>query len=215
MLANYLSAVYDLTSFGIFKIKSAIVSADVDNNITIEVSFDGGVSFHVVEKLNTKFTVSNSAGKIQVRITFEDVAKSYIYKVKATGFFQNLDIGTTVNFTKLSTNKAYSTIVGRNGHYNVSLPRGLYEAWYVSSGKKVILMTNYNPEIVYQPTQRLDKEAIIEGIFRDISWAKYSVFDTFVDKSKMIHGSAILDTEGDLSDGTTNRKCRYWAIGFE
>jgi len=215
MVANYLSAVYDLTSFGIFKIKNAIVGADMDDNITIEISFNGGKSFQKVKKLNTKFSVIKSTGKIQVKITFEDQVNSDIYMVKTTGFFQNLEIGTTVNFTKISTNKTYSTTIGRNGQYNISLPRGSYEVWYKNSGTKEVLMTNYNPEITFTPTHRLDKEAIIENVFGDIDWARWSVFDTFVDKSKMIYGSAIIDPEGNLSDGVTNRKCRYWAIGFE
>lgn len=215
MVANYLSAVYDLTPFGIFSIRNAIMSADLDDGITIDVSFDGGKSFIPAVELNRKFQVKKSTGKIQVRITFEDQAKSDIYKVTATGFFQNLDVGTTVNFTKLSTNTNYRTTVGRNGYYKISLPRGLYDVWYQSNGGKEPLMSNYNPEVVVTPTQRVDKEAIIEGAFRDVEWTRWSVFDTFADRSKMIHGGAIIDADGDLSDGTTDRKCRYWALGFE
>ena len=214
-MKNYLSAVYDLTAFGIYKIRNAIVSSDMDENITIEVSFDGGVSFHKVKNLNTKFPIRRSKGKVQVRITFEDTDKSGIYKVKATGFFQNLEIGTVVNFTKRTTNQTYPTTLGRNGQYSISLPRGQYDVWHTVSGVRENLMNNYNPEIVQQPTKRLDKESIVEGFFRDIDWAKYSVFDTFEDPSKMIHGNAIIDADGDLSDGITDRKCRYWAIGFD
>jgi hypothetical protein len=215
MVENYLSAVYDLTPFGIFKIRSAIVSADVDDGITIEVSFNGGSTFYRIEKLNTKFTVPMSTGKIQVRITFEDQKSSDIYMVKSTGFFQNLNVGTNVNFTKTTTNKNFQTSVGREGYYSIRLPRGNYEVWYTNSGTREILMRNYNPEVVYTPTQRTDKEAMIESAFSGIDWAKWSVFDTFVDRSKMIYGGAIIDPEGDLSDGVTNRKCRYWAVGFE
>lgn len=215
MLANYLSVVYDLTSFGISKIRNAIVSSDMDDNITIEVSFDGGKSFYKINKLNTKFEVPSSTGKIQVRITFEDIASPNIYKVKTTGFFQNLGIGTTANFTNTTTNTNYSTTIGRNGQYNISLPRGIYDVWYTNASKREMLMSQFNPEIVYKPTHRLDKEAIIDGIFSDVAWAKYSVFDTFVDKSKMMYGNTIVDPEGDLSDGVTDRKCRFWAIGFE
>ena len=215
MVANYLSAVYDLTPFGIFKIKNAIMSADIDEGITIDVSFDGGRSFISAVELNKKFNVLKSTGKIQVRITFEDQVKSDIYKVKATGFFQNLDIGTTVNFTKQSTNTNYKTTVGRNGYYKISLPRGVYDVWYTNVGEKEIIMTNYNPEVVVTPTQRVDKQAIIEGVFRDVDWSRWSVFDTFEDRNKMKAGGAIVDAEGDLSDGVTDRKCRYWALGFE
>jgi hypothetical protein len=215
MIANYLSAVYDLTPFGIFHIKNAIMSADLDDGITVDVSFDGGLSFVSSVELNRKFKVGKSTGKIQVRITFQDQVKSDIYKVKATGFFQNLDVGTTVNFTKTSTNSNSKTTVGRNGYYKISLQRGVYDVWYTSDGVKEPLMTNYNPEIVLTPNERVDKEAIIDGTFRDIDWTRWSVFDTFADRSKMIHGGAIVDADGDLSDGTTDRKCRYWAIGFE
>jgi len=215
MFANYVSQIYDLTTFGIFNIKNAIVSSDMDNNIIIEVSFNGGGVFHKVDKLNTKFEVPVSTGKIQVRITFEDVPKDDIYMMKSTGFFQNLGVGTTINFTKTSTNKTFSTTIGRNGQYFISLPRGKYTVWYKSNGQKETLMTNYNPEITYTPTYENGKQAIIENTFADIDWARFSVFDTFVDNSKMLNGSAIIDTQGNLSDGKTNRKCRYWAVGFE
>lgn len=215
MVANYLSAIYDLTAFGIYKIKNAMVSADMDDGITIEVSFDGGSSFLAVDKVNTKFAVPKSAGKIQVKITFHDVNKADIYKVKATGFFQNLEVGTTVYFTKVSTGQIHSTNLGRNGYYSIALPRGLYDVWYKVRGERVDLMTSFNPETAYTPPKRIDKEAQIEGLFRDMTWAKSCVFDTFEDRSKMIHGSAIIDADGDLSDGVTSRKCRYWAIGFE
>lgn len=216
MVANYLSAVYDLTPFGIYKIKNAILCTDIDDDITVEVSFDGGASFYPVAKPNMKFAVpTKSNGKIQVRITFEDVNTRDIYKVKATGFFSNLEIGTPVNFTKLTTNATYSVNLGRNGFYSISLPRGTYDVWYQSGAERQILMSNFNPETSYVPPVRIDKESIIEQTFRDLDWAKYSVFDTFEDRSKMIHGSAIVDVEGDLSDGATSRKCRYWAIGFD
>lgn len=214
MVANYLSVVHDLTGFGIFKIRNAMVSADMDENITIEVSFNGGKTFQTA-KVNEKFSVVKSTGKVQVRITFEDVTSGDIYKVKVSGFFQNLDIGTTVKFTKNSNNNTYTTKLGRNGQYNISLPRGLYDVWYTNKGVDEPLMVGYNPEIQPIENHRIDKEAVIEGIFRDIPWAKYSVFDTFVDKNKMLNGSAIIDTDGDLSDGNTYRKCRYWAIGFD
>lgn len=216
MTANYLSVIYDLTPFGVYKIKNAIVSSDVDDGITIEVSFDGGASFYPINRLNTKFSVpTKSNGKIQVRIVFTEDSKSDIYKVKAKGFFQNLEIGTVVNFTKTSNDSNFQTTVGRNGQYGISLPRGQYDVWYNSGKEKITLMTNYNPEVVYTPTQRLDKESIVEGFFRDVPWAKSCIFDTFGDSSKMSYGSAIYDIDGDLSDGLTNRKCRYWAIGFD
>jgi hypothetical protein len=214
-MVNYLSSIYELTSFGIFKIKNAIVCSDKDDGITIEVSFDGGSTFQLVDKLNTKFSVIKSTGKIQVKITFEDVKRADIYRVKTTGYFQNLEIGTTINFTNVGTGENFKTTIGRHGYYNISIPRGLYELWHLISGRKTTILSSYNPEVTYNPTHRLDKEAIIDGIFRDIEWARYSVFDTFSDRSKMIYGNAVFDSEGDLSDGVTNRKCRWWTVGFE
>lgn len=214
-MIKYLSPIYDLTSFGIFNIKNAIVVSDIDDGILIDVSFNGGLSFMSIEKLNTKFQVSDSTGKIQVRISFTKSNSFDEYKIKTNGHFQNLIIGTNINFTNLTTKKNYQTIVGRNGYYNILLPSGLYEVWYMGSGIKQIISSSYNPEVVNVPHHRLDKEAIIDGIFRDIDWAKYSVFETFSDVDILSRSNAILDPDGDLSDGLTNRKCRYWIIGFE
>jgi len=215
MVANYLSAVYDLTPFGVYKISNAILCSDIDDNITIEVSFNGGKSFTRATP-NVKFPVAKSTGKVQVRITFQEPEKSDIYKVKTNGYFQNLEIGTTVNFTKSSNGNTYKAIIGRNGYYSISLPRGLYDVWYTNaSGNRENLLTAFNPEVSYVPFARMDKEAVIEGTFRDLPWAKSCVFDTFEDQSKMIRGTAIVDSDGDLSDGVTSRKCRYWAIGFD
>jgi len=214
-MISYLSPIYDLNGFGIFNIKNAIVSSDKDDGISIDVSFDGGSSFKPIDKLNTKFSVRNSTGKIQVRITFVDVPNPNIYRVKTNGHFQNLGIGTGLNFTNNGTGETIKTTVGRNGYYNISIPRGLYTVWYYVSGTKQVILTSYNPEITNNPTHRLDKEAIIDGIFRDIEWAKYSVFDTFSDANTPTYGNTIVDPDGDLSDGVTDRKCRYWVVGFE
>ena len=213
-MKNYSSVVYDLTQFGIYKISNAIVTADMDDGITIEVSFDGGSSFIPVRTMNKKFYVEKSRGKIQVKITFDDIKKTDIYKVKATGFFQNLDIGTTINFTRKFTNENYKTTLGENGRYTIFLPRGMYSVWKQTNGNKVQLIDNLNPEIIQSSTGGLDKENTIEMFLRGVEWAKYSVFDTFTDHTKMLNGNAIIDSYG-LSDGITNRRVRYWAIGFE
>ena len=215
-MKTYTSVVYDLTQFGIFKIKNAIVNADMDDGIAIEVSFDGGSTFRKIELLNRKFPVENSKGKIQVKIAFQDPAKADIYTVRTSGFFQNLEIGTTLNFTKKSTNQTYSTTVGSNGGYKLSLPRGIYSIWYKqSNGKKVELVPSFNPEMKISPELGLEKENTIELFLRGVEWAKYSVFDTFADPNKMLNGSTIITPDGNLSDGITDRKVRYWAIGFD
>lgn len=215
-MSNYVSVVYDLTKFGIIKMNNAIVSSDKDDGVTIEVSFNGGLSFSKIDKLDTKIPIVDGNCKIQVRISFEDAVGDYIYMANAVGYFQNVSFGTTLNFTNNKTNENFQTIVGRNGYYNIHIPVGIYEVWYLSSRVKQVLLPTLNPEVtLFSPTHRLDKEAIIEEIFRDIDWVQYCVFDTFFDRNKMIYGDAIIDSDGDLSDGKTNKKCRYWIVGFE
>ena len=215
-MATYLSVVYDLSQFGIFNINNAIVNSDMDEGIAIEVSFDGGASFYSVKDINKKFTVTKNTGKIQVKITFESGSGLDIYTVAAMGFFHNLEVGTTIHFTKLSNSIVYKTNIGLNGKYQINLPRGKYKVWYKTSvGKDVTLVPEFNPEMNYTQRKRLDKENTVEMFFRDVEWAKYNIFDTFDDKTKMLHGEAIIDADGDLSDGITNRKCRYWSVGFD
>lgn len=215
MLANYTSVIYDLSHFGVYKIKNAIVCADIDDGITIEVSFDGGSTFVNVDSLNKMFPVLKSTGKIQVKISFNDEGRSDIYRVKTTGFFQNLEMGTTISFIKRSTKERFETSLGDNGKYSISLPRGIYDVYYTNpKGVNVLLMEAFNPETTFMHTWRMDKDAIIEGVFREIPWAKYCVFDTFVDTTKMLRGTAMINSDGDLSDGITNRRVKYWAIGF-
>lgn len=214
MLVNYISKVYDLTQFGIFKINNAIVGSDLDSGISIEVSFDGGATFLLVNP-DEKFHVNKSTGKIQVRISFLNIETNHIYMVKTIGFFQNLEIGTTIYFTKKSTKKEFKTTIKENGKYSIELPRGIYDVWYINDHDKISLINNFNPEIVYLPQVRIDKENSIELYFRDIPWAKYTVFDTFVNNENMKYGNAIIDVDGDLSDGVSDRKCKYWSIHFD
>lgn len=212
-MKNYLSVVYDLTQFGVYHIKNAIVTADMDEGVEIKVSFDGGSSFYPINSLNEKFPVENSKGKVQVKISFPDIVTTGIYKVKAIGFFPNLEIGTTIYFTS-NNGKTFKTNIGENGRYSISLPRGLYSIYYLNRNEKVILMENFNPEVKITQPSSLNKENTIEIFLRSVEWANYVVFDTFEDSSKMKSGSAIIDPDGNLSDGLTDRKVRYWAIGF-
>ena len=215
-MKKYISVVYNLTQFGIYNIKNAIVNADMDSGISMKVSFNGGSTFQDVVELNKKFPVSSSNGKIQVKILFNDIDGRDIYKVKATGFFQNLEAGTTVNFTKKSNRETFNTNIGLNGKYTILLPRGVYRVWYKSSSGNIIdIMNDFNPEIRYNNYNGLNKENTIELFLRGVDWAKYTVFDTFSDPQKILNGDAIIDPDGDLSDGVTDRKVRYWAIGFE
>lgn len=213
-MSNYLSCVYDLTQFGIHKINSALLTADIDRGIVVEVSFDGGVSFSSVT-LNTRFAVLNSTGKIQVRIVFKPISQSDIYQVRTTGFLNNLSIGTRVIFTHLSSKKDYYATLSDHGKYMLMLPRGQYRIWYMSGKDEVTISESFDPEMIVDPTHRTDKEVAVELFFRDVQWAKSCVFDTFDDPKKMLYGSAIRDVDGDLSDGITNRKVKYWAVAFD
>ena len=215
-MKNYLSVVYDLTGFGIYNIKNAIVNSDMDDGITIDVSFNGGSTFIKGVELNKKFSVPKSTGKIQTKINFNDSTSSDIYTVRTKGVFTNLEIGTTIYFTNINTPKTFSTNIGPSGVYSINLPRGNYSVWYKSSrGDKIELIPSFNPETRTNTSTGVDKENTIELFSNSIEWVKYSVFDTFSDTKKMLNGSCIIDPDGNLSDGITNRKVRYWAIGFE
>lgn len=187
----------------------------MDDGISIAVSFDGGNVFQSIPNIHEKLPVKSSTGKIQVKITFDTNKADDIYKIKTSGFFYNLGVGTTLFFTKISTKEIFSTSLGPNGKYSISLPRGTYEIWVKgTSSERTILSKSYNPELGVLDKKRIDKEAIIEMSMRDIDWVSYSVFDTFED-NRMEHGDALIDSDGDLSDGEFGMKCRYWSIGFD
>lgn len=212
---KYTSIVYDLTYFGIHKIKTAVVGADCDSGISFEISFDGGASFYTVTELNKPFSVNNSKGKIQFRINFNPVSSFDIYRIKTIGYFSNLEAGTTLYFTNKSTKKEYSTTIAENGRYSISLPRGCYEVWFNQNSNKIELLSSFNPETVVLPTKRLDKQLAVELYVKDMKFVKNAIFDVFDDESKKLIGNTIIDTDGDLSDGITSRKCRWICIGFE
>lgn len=215
MTANYVSVVYDLTQFGISNINNAVVCSYKDDGVNISVSFDGGNTFKKIAAVNEKFEVQGSTGKIQVKVEFSDYGQGDIYKVKTSGYFYNLEAGTSIFFTKKTTQETHSTNIGYNGGYTINLPRGEYKIWYNNSGVKTTLVESMNPEMVVSNKTGIDKEAIIESLFRDFDWATNMVFDTFADKGKKKYGNSIIDVDGNLSDGVTDRKMYFWAIGFD
>lgn len=214
MNAKYLSVVYDLTEFGIQNIKDAILFTDMDDGITIECSFDGGATFYPMVN-NEKLQTRNSNGKFQVRIFFGDVSTFNIYTIKTSGSFSNLEVGTTINFTKKSTNEIFTTSIDSNGAYKIYLPRGEYSVWCKDGFTTKVLIDRLDPIIFESNSNNIyGKEAIIEAFVRDVDWVDYSIFDTFLDGEKMLYGDAIITGDGNLSDGKTDRICRYWALGF-
>lgn len=212
MSTVYKSIVYNLNSFGIFTIKRAIFSSDMDNNVLPAISFNGGKTFKSVEN-NSEFYVDSSNGNIQVKITFPDDNSSE-YTIRTVGYLSNYVLGTPIYFKKKSTGKFYKTIIGDSGKYVINLPRGSYDV-YVDSKTSEPIIVDYVPTINYEPS--LDyKVNSIESILKDITWAKYSIYDIFDDPNKMSTDSTtIIDPYGNLSDGKTNRKVKYWALCFD
>lgn len=212
MSAIYKSIVYDLTSFGIFSIKRALFSSDMDDGIVPSISFDGGGTFKNVE-LNRDFKVERSNGKVQVKLLFNSNSTSE-NTVKYVGYLENYVVGTTIYFKNISTKKYYKSILGENGKYVANLKPGKYDI-YVEDINSIPVITNYTPTVRY--VQNIDyKLNSVEELFKNISWAKYSICDIFDDEKKMSNVSTtIIDPYGNLSDGQTNAKVKYWVVCFD
>jgi hypothetical protein len=212
MSAIYKSIVYDLTSFGIFTIKRALFSADMDEGVLPSVSFDGGRTFKSV-KLNQEFRMDSSTGKVQVKMLFPNNNSSE-YTIKTVGYLPNYILGTVIYFKKKSNGKFYKTTIGENGKYIISLPRGEYDI-FVESKTSTPIITNYLPSV--QTTQNLDyKINSVESILKSVPWARYSIYDIFDDENKISpESTTIIDPYGNLSDGNTSTKVKYWALCFD
>ena len=213
MAAIYESIVYDLNDFGIDQIQSAIISSDKDDGVSIEVSFNGGSSFLSVNA-NEKIDISNSTNKIKVRIIFNNDLNG-IYKIPMSGNYQMLSIGTSLFFQNNSNKKTYSTTIGMNGKYNISLFPGIYSVWYIANKNEKIYLTQYlNTNIPITEKDSTIKENTVEMFFRDVDWTKYCIFDVFENLNKMSSGTVELNPEGNLIDTKTNKICRWWAVGL-
>ena len=134
----------------------------------------------------------------------------------ASGVFP-LTIGTTVYFTPLKTDATvFSSVIGQDGRYNVSLPPGLYTVHYILAGKRIVLLDDYNPATyVFRQPDDLDKENTIAQFLANIDWATNAVYDTFKDTSKTDPSST---TQIDLMHNLTNNTgsvVRYWALVFQ
>jgi len=203
---------YDLGLFDVNQIKSAMITSDKDSGVSIELSFDGGSTFRVYTE-NEKFEVNSQTAKIRVKIIFSD---SYTgqYKITATGNFPMLAIGTSLYFSS-SVGKTYKTTIGTSGSYSIDLPDSTYRVWYLDSDNKEITIDQY-----YIPKLRIDnrepkaKEAMVEMFIRDLSWAKYCIFDVYENLDKITTTSASLDVYGNLINYSTGSVCRWWALGF-
>ncbi len=212
MAAVYESITYNLKDFGIENPTSAIISCDKDSGIDLRVSFDGGLNF-IEPILNKKMDI-NSNGKIKVQIIFND-EYSAKYRIPVSGNFSNLSIGTSLYFQDKETTEVFNTTIGLDGKYNILLPPGRYTVHYYDQfGNQTLLLTDFNSNIPITKKDPLIKENIVEMFFRDISWARYCIFDVFGDLKKMASGSAELNVNGDLTDKQTDRVCRWWAIGL-
>ena len=201
----------DLIPFGVYTVKSAMLTADASSDLVYRISFDAGRTFRVVD-LHDRFTPTNSTGRIIVEIQFPVSGQSDEQLFDAAGVFP-LQLGTIVTFT--DGKHSYNTTVGFDGRYSVSLPPGTYTVSYMQSGKRVTLIDKYNPEAyVFRQQDDLDKENTIEQFMSKIAWATHAVYDTFKDASKMspMSTAKINLTHSLVSSG----KCvRYWALVFE
>lgn len=209
----YRTKTLDLRPFGVSAIKRAILTADADDGLTYRVSFDAGRSWRVA-KLNTPFVVPSSNNQIKVEIRFPKNDSRSIYTVSASGVFP-LSVGTTVYFE--NGDSTFTTVIGFDGRYNVSLPKGIYTVYYRQSGTRVELLNDFNPEsYAFRQPDDLDKENTIQMFLSTIEWADYSVYDTFKDQSKMGDDTtAKIDIMQNLTADNTDKAVRYWALAFE
>lgn len=209
---KYTSKILDMSAFGYYTFTRGILSVDASDGIKYSVSFDGGKSFQRISPYEE--FVPRSGSKIIFEIRFPDNANkaSDIYPLNIAGVFP-LDVGTTVYFTDGSSTT--SVVLGYDGKYNVSLKPGLYTVYYMKSGSKIIIAENYDPrQYVFSLTTDLDKENKIEGFLSRIDWAEITVYDTFVDSSKMqSFSTAKIDFSNNLVDDIGNY-VRYWALAL-
>jgi len=204
----YRTKTLNLTAFGFFSFERAMLAVDADDGITYRVSFDGGKTFQVINP-HIEFRPISRGSKIVMEIRFNDTQTVDIYVLNITGVFP-LNIGTTLFFT--DGKNTFSTVVGSDGRYSISLPPGKYTVFHNVSGERVVLSENFDPkQHSYRPPDDLDKENVIESFMSNIDWADLSVYDTFVDRSKMSSQStAKIDLAHNLTDGT--KIVRYWAL---
>jgi len=212
MSVVYNSIQYDLSLFGIEKIKSAILASDKDSGVSIEVSFDGGSTFHA-PNINEKFEVDALSSLIKVRITFNEQYKEP-YTIETTGNYPMLAIGTSLFFSTRAGQK-YETTIGPDGAYSINLPDTGFKVWFIDEvDREMVLDMWMMPRYRTDKTEPKAKEAIVELFARDIPWAKYTVFDVYENLDKVATNTARLDIYGNLIDFETNKVCRWWALGF-
>jgi hypothetical protein len=200
--------------FGVYDVVQAMLTADASDGVTFRVSCDNGKNWRAV-KLNTPFVPMGADGRFVIEIKFpvETNSTGGTYTLNASGVFP-LSVGATVYFTD-GTN-TFSTIIGPDGRYNVTLPRGLYKVWYREAGTKHVIVDEYNPEVfVYRQPDDLDKENTISMFLSHVDWATCAVYDTFKDASKVSDFSnAKIDLQQNLTDGS-GKIVRYWALVFD
>lgn len=202
----------DLRTFGVYNINRAMLTADADDGIVYRVSFDGGKTWRVAEP-NTPFLVRGSTGVVKVELKFPANKTSGIYMVSASGVFP-LSVGTRVFFS--NGDNTFPTTIGPDGRYNITLPQGVYQVYYMQSGNKTVLLDDYNPRAhVFRQPDDLDKENTIQMFLSNIEWADFSVYDTFKDSSKISREStARVDLMQNLVADSSDAVVRYWALVF-
>ena len=125
-----------------------------------------------------------------------------------------MSIGTPIIFESERSGVKYQTAIGPNGIYKIDLPPDVYTIKYLTSPTvEVTLQTKFNPSTMVGGYESLAKESMVEMFVRDVDWVDVSIFDVFTDTNKMV-GDVSLDFEGNLIDTSTNKVCRWWALGI-
>jgi hypothetical protein len=216
MANQYKSILHDLTVFGVTSISEAMVVGEIDDDIIVKVSFNGGSSYYdatLYERLHV-----NGNGKIKFTIDFPDIQPAMLYTIRCTGQYEQLGVSTSIVFVNTSSQQTFQTIISAGGFYSINLPRGIYSVYYINSRLDRVLLTSYyNPDnaLIARSNQARSKELAVDLELRDNDWATYAIVDDFGDGAKAdISSSVEYDRDGNIYDGETNRKAKYLGILF-
>jgi hypothetical protein len=217
MVKHYKSIIYDLTLFGVNNISKAMVVGEVDEEIIIKVSFNGGSSYEPVQLYNL-ITNVNGTGKLSFTLDFPGSSSAELYTIRCTGKYEQLGVSTPLVFVNNSTRAEFQTIITAGGFYSINLPRGIYSVFHVNSRiERVELTPYYSPDnsMIHRSNQARSKEIAVDLELRDNSWAMYAIVDDFGDGEKADISSTVdYDRDGNIFDGETNRKAKYLGILF-
>lgn len=216
MSKQYKSIIHDLTVFGVTSISKAMVVGEVDDDIVMKVSFNGGASYRDVQLYN-QFSVTGN-GKIRFTLDFPESTSADPYMIRCTGKYEQLGISTPLVFVNQTTQQEFHTVITAGGFYSVNLPRGLYIVYHVNSRLERVELTPYfntDNMSTHRANQARSKELAVDLELRDNDWATYAIVDDFGDGEKADMSSTVeYDRDGNIYDGITDRKAKYIGILF-